>query len=227
LGTNIVEEFFTQVSSKVMKIFKDRVDAGKKLAENLKKYKGLHPQVFALPRGGVIVAYEVAKALKTDLNLIITRKLGHPNNPEYAIGAISENGLVILGHEASHYTEWIKIESAKQVQEAARRRRLYSSGKKPVLNSKTAIIVDDGIATGFTIKAAIKELREIYKINNIVVAVPVAPEGIVKEIATEAVEVVSIIKDTDFLGSVGSYYDNFSPVTDKQVIQIMEKSRSV
>lgn len=206
-------------------MFKDRTEAGRKLAEKLKKYKGKECAIYALPRGGVVVASEIAKALNSPLDLIITRKIGHPLQPEYAIGAVGENGTSLLSKDVVDVSEnYIRQESAKQQQEAKRRRKVYLGDRKPIpCKGKIAILIDDGIATGLTMQAAVLELKRNYHPEKIIVAVPVAPIETVNKLKEMGVEFVASEKPEDFLGAVGAYYENFSPVEDEGVIKIMKE----
>ena len=207
-------------------IFRDRVEAGKKLAKLLKKYGGGEVVVYALPRGGVVVGAEVAKALNAPLDLIITRKIRHPYSPEYAIVAVAENGHSILNKDEvlGIDEEYLKEEGYKQQLEARRRREVYLSGRKPIpCRGKVAILVDDGIATGFTVKAAVSELKLHYFPKKIIVAVPVAPVDIAEELEKEGVEVKAVSLEEDFLGAIGAYYRDFSTVEDSDVVKIMKK----
>ena len=211
--------------------FRDRAEGGRLLSKLLKKYKE-HADVvvFALPRGGVVTGLEVAKFLKAPLDLIITRKIGHPYQPEYAIAAIAEDGHMIgkKNELDSVDQSWLKKEIEIQREEAKRRREAYLSGLSIIpVEGKTAILVDDGVATGLTIRVAIKELRHRNP-SKIVVAVPVVPEHTAKTIAEEADELIAldIPRGKDFLGAIGSYYDDFSPVEDNEVISIMRSYRN-
>lgn len=208
--------------------FKDRVEAGKKLAGFFDHINGRNAVVYALPRGGVVVGAEIAKALKAPLDLIITRKIGHPYQPEYAIGAIAENGHAVFNKDEilSVDEQYIKEETKKQTQEAKRRREVYLGGRKPTsCKGKTAILVDDGIATGLTIKAALKELKMHYGPAKVVIAVPVAPRDTVEELEKMGAEVLSIITAKEFLGAIGAYYQDFSPVEDQDVTRIMKEAQ--
>ena len=158
-------------------IFTDRQDAGLKLAKALEKYKGEDAIVFALPRGGVILGYEIARKLGTPLDLIITKKIGHPVNPEYAIGAIAEDGPSFYNSiEVDNMNpKWLKEEEKRIRQEIKRRREKYLGERKPYLvEGKTAIIVDDGVATGLTLMAAINEIKKRNP-EKLIVAIPVTP----------------------------------------------------
>ncbi len=207
-------------------VFQDRSDAGKKLAEKLKKYTNKEVVVYALPRGGVVVGYEVAKALHSPLDLIITRKIGHPTQSEYAIGAVAENGHYILNIEAASEVdkEYLTSEIEAQKKEAQRRRQLYLKGKKPIdCKGKIAILVDDGVATGLTMRAAIKELKFHYKPEKIIIAVPVAPQEAIEQLKSEGIGVVSLLTTREFLGAIGAYYANFPQVSDEEVIELLKK----
>lgn len=204
--------------------FKNRTEAGKKLAQLLKSYKKEEVVVYALPRGGVVTAYEIAKALNAPLDLIITRKIGHPYQKEYAIGAVAENGHSILNKDALSDVsqEYLKKEIETQRKEAQRRRAVYLKGREPIeCKNKIAILVDDGIATGLTMKVAIQELKAHYKPKKIIVAVPVTPKQIVDELKSEQVEFVVLKIAEDFLGAVGSYYEDFSEVSDDDVVNLI------
>ncbi len=205
--------------------FKDRAEAGKKLAELLSDFRGEHTVIYALPRGGVVVGSEIAKALHAPFDLIITRKIGHPNSSEYAIGAVAENGHSILNREetADIDPKWLKNEINKQQAEAKRRRLIYLAGKKPIpAKGKIAILVDDGIATGLTIMAAVQELREHYSPQKIIVAVPVGPTAIAKQLESMEVQFVALEIPEQFMGSIGYYYQDFSQVTDQEVVRLMK-----
>lgn len=205
--------------------FKNRTDAGEKLAQALKKYKDKEVVVYALPRGGVVVAVEIAKFLKAPLDLIISRKIGHPFQPEYAIAAVTEDGDVI-GNDMeirSVDKKWFKEEVERQKLEAKRRREQYLTGRKKIAaKDKIAILVDDGIATGLTIRAGILELKH-QKSEKIVIATPVVSRSIADIIRKEADEIIAleIPEDHDFLFAVGSYYNSFNNISDKEVISII------
>lgn len=204
--------------------FTNRTEAGKKLAEFFDHINGKNAVVYALPRGGVVVGAEIARVINAPLDLIITRKIGHPKQPEYAIGAIAENGDSVLSKEVLNIDEqYLQKEIEKQKQEAKRRREVYLAGKPPIpCKGKTAILVDDGIATGLTIKAAIKELKLHYKPRKIIVAVPVAPWEEVEDLKKMGAEILCILTTKEFLGSIGAYYQSFQPVEDKDVINILK-----
>lgn len=210
-----------------MVYFKDRRDAGRQLGHLLEKYKDHEVIVYGLPRGGVVVAEEIANFLHVPLDLIFAHKIGHPYQQEYAIAAVSESGhLVGASHELLTVGEaWLEKAKKYQLEEMARRRTAYLAGKKDhPIKDKIAIIVDDGIATGLTMQVAIKELQEKHP-KKIVIAVPVAPlrtAQLLQELGTEVVA-VETPEDYKFLGAVGAYYDEFYQVEDDEVIAILKK----
>lgn len=208
-------------------LFHDRYDAGKRLAEKLEAYRGQNVEVFALPRGGVPLGAEIAGSLKVPLNLIITKKIGHPHNPEYAVGAVSEMGSVVYNQdEISEISPlWLEQEIKNLREEINRRRSVYLPGRCPTdLGGKTVVIVDDGIATGYTMAAAIEDLKKT-KPTKIVVAIPVVPEEIALRIAGSVDELVSLRIEKFYLGAVGSYYENFSQLQDAEVIALLSSSK--
>src|SRR4030042_5263136 len=212
--------------------FESRQDAGKMLAESLKKY-GKNSVVLAIPRGGVVVAAEVAKALKCSLDLIIIRKLGAPGNPELAIGATTSKGGLVVDRDLieslgvnQHY---LHAEHLKQLAEARRREKLYlpagrqgSKGKIPEIIGKAAILVDDGIATGATIEAAINAIKEELP-EKIVVAAPVAPPTIVERLK-KLVDAVVVVSAPEPFFAIGEFYSSFPQVPDDKVIKILNEA---
>jgi len=207
--------------------FNNRGEAGKQLAVILQKYRNKDVVIFALPRGGVPVAKEIAREFNSPLDLLIIRKIGHPYNPEYAIGAISEGGLLILNEDELRTIDknWLEDELEKQKREARRRRELYLKNKSPIdAKGKIAIIIDDGIATGSTMLVAIKELRRRQP-EKIVVAVPVAPKDTAELIKKEVDEFIAIFIPEYFLGAIGAYYEDFTQVSDEKVIALLEEDQ--
>jgi putative phosphoribosyl transferase len=209
-------------------MFNDRSDAGIQLASRLKEYKDKKGVlVLALPRGGVVTGYEIARHLNAPLDIVIVRKIGFPGQPELAIGAVSETGTVVLNdYIISGYgvsKEYIESEVSRQKEEIARRVKLYRKGKwLSGLEGKTVILVDDGIATGATMKVAIATLRE-EKLNKLVVALPVAPSSVAEEIEKMVDEFICIETPLDFM-AVGSYYYDFTQVSDKEVVELLRRS---
>lgn len=203
--------------------FKNRIDAGQKLAEALEEYKGEDVVVFGLTRGGVPVAKEVADKLNSPLEPLIVRKIGHPTNPEYAVGAISAGGEIVINKSevGSLDEDWLKEECEKQKNEAQKRAQIFLKNKKPIsLEGKTAIIVDDGVATGYTLQAAIKEVQKQHP-QKIIVAVPVAPSDVIEEISAKVDECIVLCVPEQFLGAVGNYYGDFHEVTFDDVLAIL------
>lgn len=206
--------------------FKDRVEAGKKLAKALKQYSSQNAVLYALPRGGVVIASEISKKLKIPIDLIIIRKIGHPANPEYAVCAATEDGHVLCDEATmkSLGEDWLDMQLQIERQEIIRRHKTYLGDRKPISAiGKIAIIVDDGIATGMTMMAAIHEISH-QNPKKIVVAIPIAPKEIIKELKTQVDEVIVLETPDNFLRSVGSYYDNFPQVSDGEVINLLEKA---
>jgi putative phosphoribosyl transferase len=210
-------------------VFRDRRDAGIKLAERLGHYRDKEGVlVLGLPRGGVTVADEVARALRSPLDILIVRKIGFPTNPELAIGAVSETGAVVLNDDIiSGYgvkQEYLERETARQKEEIERRKDLYRGGKGiPELAGKTVILVDDGVATGATVKAAIATLRK-EKLARLVVALPVASPDAEREIARQVDELVCLHAPLGFM-AVGGYYQDFNQVEDAEVVEMLKEAR--
>ena len=203
--------------------FKDRIEAGKKLAQALEKYQGKNVVVYALPRGGVLIAHEIAKYLSAPLDLIIIQKIGHSYSPEFALGAVTENGHSLFNEKDIQETDeqWLKKRIEDERKEAKRRREMYSKGRKPIsAKDKIAILVDDGVATGLTMKVGIQELK-LQQPKKIIVAVPVCPKDFEQEVVKESCELVTLDIPTHYLGVVGLYYDYFPQITDDEVINII------
>lgn len=209
-------------------MFTDRRDAGVQLASRLKEYKDRTGVLaLALPRGGVATGYEIAHYLNVPLDIVIVRKIGFPGQPELGIGAVSETGTVVLNESIiSTYgvpKDYIEREISKQKKEISRRVELYRKGKRlPSLEGKTIILVDDGVATGATMKAAITTLRE-EKLKKLIVALPVAPAGMADEIEQMADTFICIETPFDFM-AVGAYYHDFTQVSDEEVVDLLERS---
>lgn len=212
-------------------IFQNRQEAGLELIPELWRFCGKQDVVIlGLPRGGVVVAYEVANALNITLDIIVPRKIGSPDNPEFAIGAITEDGEGIFNRDVIDMYripwEYIEKEVAKQIKEASRRLKAYR-GNSPlaVLKDKTVIIVDDGIATGSTMLAAIKSVKN-RGAKKIIVAVPVASRESISKIKKIVDKVICLQPHLCF-GAVGACYEDFTQVTDAEVISLLERSGKV
>jgi predicted phosphoribosyltransferase len=204
--------------------FRDRVDAGRRLAALLGKYKNQKAVVYALPRGGVPVAKEIARALHCPLDVIIIRKIGHPGNPEYALGAVAENGFLVVNEEelARVDQHWFQVAMEEQKREAKRRRELYLQDRQPLAaTGKIAILVDDGIATGSTMLVAVKKVRQ-EKPAKLIVAVAVSPKATAQRFSGEVDEFVAVTIPEIFWGAIGYYYDDFHQVSDEEVMALLK-----
>lgn len=203
--------------------FTDRTDAGEQLAIPLQKFATEKPIIYALPRGGVVLGAVIAKALNAPLDLIITRKIGHPSNEEYAICAIGESGAMVCNEaeRAAADPAWFARAVVKEKAEARRRHKTYLGGRpSQKITGLTVIIVDDGIATGLTMRAAIKEVRQ-HKPGKVIVAIPVAPREAAELLRQEADQVVVLDEAEFFLGAVGAYYEDFSQISDEEVARLL------
>lgn len=207
-----------------MRVFLDRADGGRELAKRLAHYRGMDTVVYGLPRGGVVTAKEVADEFGARLDVIVTRKIGHPRNPEFAIGAVTEDGEVSLNATEVEQVapEWLAAEIFRQTREAQRRERIYLSGRPPIpVEGRVAIVVDDGIATGYTMETAVRAVRKLKPLK-VVVASPVAPVDVLRTFTQIADEVVVVVKP-DFLYAVGQFYKDFAVVRDDAVIEILRE----
>ena len=208
--------------------FRDRTEAGHRLAEALNGYRGEDVVVYALPRGGVQVAAEIADALKAPLDLILVRKIGVPFQPELAMGAVVDGGDPIIVRNAEVIAEIgitpreFDAVCKREIAEIERRRRLYLAGH-PAIDpaGKVAIVVDDGIATGATIRAALRATRQ-RKPAKLVLAVPVAPPDAIEELRTDTDEIVCL-ETPIYFGAIGWFYQNFQQLTDHDVIEILKR----
>jgi predicted phosphoribosyltransferase len=204
-------------------LFKNRTEAGKQLAQALEHYRGKPGVIFPLPRGGVALGVELARMLEMPIDLVIPRKVGHPANPEYAICAVSETGDPVCSRWEKERVdpEWLRQAIETEKRTARSRRERFLGDKQPLpLEGKTAVIVDDGIATGLTMRAAILEIKSRHPAR-IVIAIPVAPAESVAELEPLVDEVVGLEISDRFLGSVGAYYSDFTQVSDDQVVDML------
>ena len=209
-------------------LFADRVDAGRRLAAMLKDLVGTEAIVLAIPRGGVVVGYEVASALGLPLDIIIPRKIGAPSNPELAIGAMTEDGTVLLDDKLVEYLqvseEYVEKESEIQKLEIQRRLKTYRGDiPYPSLKNRNVIIVDDGIATGSTMKAALASVRK-RGAKTVVIAIPVGPPSTIRELEKEATRVVCLYTPESFY-AIGQFYKDFTQTRDKEVANLLKLNR--
>ena len=207
--------------------FVDRRDAGRQLARRVATLKLDHPIVYALPRGGVPVAAEIAAVLDAPLDLVLVRKIGAPMQPELAVGAVvdGESPELVINHDIARLTgatqEYIDAACARELAEIERRRMRYLPDRpRPDPKDRTAIVVDDGIATGATAIAALHALKK-RGARRLVVAVPVAPPDTVARLAREADEVVCLMEPLDFWG-ISSFYADFHQLEDEEVTRALE-----
>ncbi len=208
--------------------FGNRSDAGRQLAKALAGYKDQQPVILALPRGGVPVAAQVAAALNAPLDLILVRKIGVPFQPELAMGAVVDGGApIVVRNEdvirlAGIGESEFKAVCDEELAEIERRRQRYLGNRKHVdVSGRTAIVIDDGIATGATTRAALRATR-MRKPKRLVLAVPVAPTDSLSELRHDADDVVCL-EDHEFFGAIGVYYADFSQVPDEEVIEILKQ----
>ncbi|MBC7235719.1 MAG: phosphoribosyltransferase [Chloroflexi bacterium] len=212
-----------------MAIYRDRLDAGRRLAEHLQEYAGRQDVlVLALPRGGVPVGYEVARALSAPLDVFVVRKLGTPGQPELAMGAIATGGVRVLNPDVLrvlHISEaTIEAVTRRELQELERRERMYRGDRSPVdVKGRIVILVDDGLATGATMRAAVQALRQQGP-QKIVVAVPTASPDVCREFESIADQIVCAAMPVPFY-AVGASYERFDQMTDQEVREYLEKAR--
>ena len=210
--------------------FRDRTQAGRLLADRLEKYRSIRPMVLGLARGGVPVAMEVARALGTDLDLVVVRKIGAPACPEYAIGAIAEGGAVYIRREAVAETGLSESDVAAiaehEATELARRVRVYRGGRPmPDLGGRTVIVIDDGVATGATARAAARSAR-LRGASHIVLAAPVIAAASVPDLRVDYDDVVTVELPATFI-AVGHWYERFDQVSDEEVLDCLRKACNV
>ncbi len=208
--------------------FKNRSEAGRKLARMLLRYKTQHPVILALPRGGVPVAAEVAAALEAPLDLILVRKIGIPTRPELAMGAVVDGRAPIVVRNDS-VIRLAAIDEAEfkaicdsELAEIERRRQRYLGNRERIDTAgRVAIVIDDGIATGATTRAALRATR-MRRPKKLVLAVPVAPADTLAAMREEADEVVCL-EDYEFFGAVGFYYSDFDQISDQEVFETLAR----
>lgn len=213
-----------------IQLFRDRPHAGQELAEALLHLADRQPLVLALPRGGVPVAYEVARRLSAPLDLVLVRKIGAPGNEELALGAVidgAEPKWVInqeLFNQIAPPPGWFDEEMQRQLAELERRRQRYCGQRPaPVITDRCVVVIDDGVATGATVRAALKGLRQ-SKPQHIVLAVPVGPRDVIEMLRSEVDELVCLAMPEPFIG-VGCHYADFTQTTDEQVIDLLARAQ--
>ena len=208
-----------------MDVFADRTEAGRILASALEGRLGAGALVLGVPRGGVVVAAEVARTLALELDVVIVRKIGAPGQPEYAIGAIDEDGRVIGVRPGVADEAYLRCAADEGRAEIARRLTAYRGGRaRPRMIGREVAIVDDGIATGFTLKAAVESVRH-RGAERVLVAAPVAPPGAVEDMSRVADEVVVLDEPYGFR-AVGQFYRDFDQTTDAEVVQLLAEAWS-
>ncbi|WP_038038530.1 phosphoribosyltransferase [Thermorudis peleae] len=208
--------------------FRDRAEAGQRLAERLRELPIERGIVLALPRGGVLVGYEIARILQLPLDVILTRKIGAPFNPEYAIGVVAENGFVSVNRQELELGIATPDYIARAVRELSaelmRRRQRYRGGRPlPDLTGRTAIIVDDGVATGFTMLGAIAAVKEQHPAR-LIAALPVAPPQAVEQLAPQVDDLV-VLLTPDPLDGVGAWYEDFRQLDDDEVVALLQRAQ--
>ena len=200
-------------------LLKDRTEAGFLLSEKLKKYQNTNSVILAVPRGGVPVGFVISKTLHLPLDIVLSKKIGHPNNKEFAIGAVSMDSMILDEHPEVP-KKYIDHEISKLRQLLKEKYELYNGNRKPIdIENKNVILVDDGIATGNTLLASIAMLRKKNPAK-IIVAVPVLPYDTVSIFEKNADEFIYLIASSYFQG-VGSLYEEFNQVDDEEVIRML------
>jgi putative phosphoribosyl transferase len=209
--------------------FADREAAGRQLATRLAQLKDRQPVVLALPRGGIAVGFEIAQALAAPLDIVLVRKIGVPWQPELALGAVTDGASVetFIDEDLSKALDipesYVQEETARQLEEIERRRSSYCAGRPPIaITGRTAIVVDDGIATGATMRVA---LRAVQRRNpaHLVLAVPVAPPETLAQLRKEADEVICLATPP-MLGAIGFYYRDFHQMSDEEVTDLLARA---
>ena len=203
-------------------IFNDRLEAASKLGEALAEYRGLNPLVLAIPRGAVPMGAALAEALHGELDVVLVHKLSSRWNPEYAIGAIDESGWSFVSDQSEAEESWLKKEKNSRLAELCQRREAYSPGRAPVNPcGRTVIVVDDGLATGATMIAALHSVRA-QKPHELICAVPVAAPDSLKKVQAHADKTVCLYAPWEFQ-AVGQFYREFGPVSDTEVIDCLRR----
>jgi putative phosphoribosyl transferase len=208
--------------------FEDRRDAGRKLAAKLSRFRGGGCVVFGLPRGGVPVGYEISRSLGAPLDVFVSRKLGAPGQPEFGIGAVAAGGVRILNTDVIRRLgipdEYVERITAQEIAEVNRRLRFFRGGRPEMeVGGRTAILVDDGLATGVTAHAAVEAMK-LRKPGRLILAAPVCAAQTAELFASRVDELLCLASPSD-LGAIGLWYKNFDQTTDEEVVQLLEKAR--
>jgi putative phosphoribosyl transferase len=209
--------------------FEDRRDAGRRLAGKLSRFEDERTVVFALPRGGVPVGYEISRSLGAPLDVFVSRKLGAPGQPEFGIGAVAAGGVRVLNEDVVRRLgipdDYVQKITAQELAEVGRRLR-YFRGERPEteVGGRTAILVDDGLATGVTARAAVQALR-LRRPRRLILAAPVCAAQTAALFKTAVDELVCLESPSD-LGAIGFWYRNFEQTSDEEVVELLERARS-
>lgn len=219
----------TQASGGGDGLLEDRTEAGRRLAGRLGSLRRSHPIVLGIPRGGVVVAAPIAAALDADLEVLLVRKVGAPNEPEYGLGAVAEDGTVALDERRVRSAGWQLEDLAptvrrEQTELAERAERYRHGGRLPALAGRTVVVVDDGVATGGTMEAAI-DVARAARADRVVVALGVAPPEAVRRLAHRADEVL-VLRVPESFEAVGQWYRRFEPVPDPVVLRLLDEARA-
>lgn len=209
--------------------FRDRRDAGRRLAGKLSRFAEGRPVVFALPRGGVPVGYEISRSLRAPLDVFVSRKLGAPGQPEFGIGAVAPGGVRVLNEDVVRRLgipeEYVERITAQETAEVERRLRYFRGGRpEPEVGGRTAILVDDGLATGVTALAAVEAIRRLDPAR-LVLAVPVCAAQTAEVFGSLVDELVCLESPSD-LGAIGFWYSDFEQTSDEEVVELLERARS-
>jgi putative phosphoribosyl transferase len=208
--------------------FADRRDAGRRLADKLSRFEDERPVVFALPRGGVPVGYEISRVLEAPLDVLVSRKLGAPGQPEFGIGAVAAGGVRVLNEDVVRRLgipeDYVQEITAQELEEVRRRLRYFRDDRPETeVVGRTAILVDDGLATGVTARAAVQALR-LRNPRRLVLAAPVCAAQSAALFRTTVDELVCLESPSD-LGAIGFWYRNFEQTSDEEVVELLERAR--